>query len=152
PPDRLPRCRRRLQAHRRAPRGCPLGRADVRRRRPVNCVRIGIDVGGTHTDAAALAESNRIVAWTKCPTTADVHGGTEKALAGVSARMGEEWSVSHVLLGTTHGSNAILQREGLFKVATIRLGAPATLSIPPLTSWPKSLRDAISVGERVFPG
>ena len=37
--------------------------------------RLGIDVGGTHTDAVILDEKNTLVAKTKARTTADVSSG-----------------------------------------------------------------------------
>ena len=42
------------------------------------------------------------------------------------------------MLGTTHATNAILERRNLNRVAALRLGGPATHSIPPLSSWPGS--------------
>lgn len=37
-------------------------------------MRIGIDVGGTNTDAV-LMEGASVIGWVKTPTTADVTGG-----------------------------------------------------------------------------
>lgn len=99
-------------------------------------LRIGIDVGGTNTDAAVLDEADRIVARAKRPTSADITGGLRAALAAVLDELGERsGEVSRVMLGTTHATNAILERRSLGKVAVVRLGAPATTSIPPLSDW-----------------
>ena len=38
-------------------------------------LRIGIDVGGTNTDAVVLDRDDSVLAWAKAPTTADVTGG-----------------------------------------------------------------------------
>jgi N-methylhydantoinase A/oxoprolinase/acetone carboxylase beta subunit len=48
--------------------------------------RIGIDVGGTNTDAVILAGSD-IVEWTKVVTTKDVSGGISAALEGQAERL-----------------------------------------------------------------
>lgn len=42
--------------------------------------RIGIDVGGTHTDAVLLDEHNQVVAETKSSTTKDVTTGIYAAM------------------------------------------------------------------------
>ena len=47
--------------------------------------RIGIDVGGTNTDAVLLEDSG-VVAAVKTPTTADVTTGITRALADLLAR------------------------------------------------------------------
>src|SRR5581483_5579669 len=52
--------------------------------------------------------------------------------------------ISVAMLGTTHCTNAITERKHLSKVAAIRIGAPATLSIPPLFSWPEDLKSAVA--------
>ena len=45
-------------------------------------MRIGIDVGGTNTDAV-LMDGLRVVAKIKTPTTADVTGGITTALRSI---------------------------------------------------------------------
>ena len=40
--------------------------------------RIGIDVGGTHTDAILLDDKYQVISETKTPTTADVSTGIIK--------------------------------------------------------------------------
>ncbi len=116
-------------------------------------LRIGIDVGGTNTDAVVLDGSGRVLARTKQATTADVTTGLKHALAAVlDALAAEAARVGRVMLGTTHATNAILQRRGLGRVAAIRLGGPATTSVPPLQSWPADLAAAVAVGSAVLPG
>ena len=51
--------------------------------------------------------------------------------------------IERVALGTTHAINAILQRRGLRRVAVLRLGAPGTLAVPPLSGWPPDLVEVI---------
>ncbi len=96
---------------------------------------------------------DRVIAWTKKHTTLDVSSGIEAALDAVLDQLGEQASrVGRVMLGTTHGINAILQRRGLARILTIRLGGPATESVPPLLSWPAELRDAVLVASAILPG
>jgi N-methylhydantoinase A/oxoprolinase/acetone carboxylase beta subunit len=116
-------------------------------------LRLGVDVGGTNTDAVILDGLDRLVATAKVTTTPDVTRGIREAIGAVingSATDGER--ITHVMLGTTHATNAILQRTGLQRVAVIRIGAPASLAIPPLASWPLDLHAAVSAGEIVVHG
>jgi N-methylhydantoinase A/oxoprolinase/acetone carboxylase beta subunit len=116
-------------------------------------VRVGIDVGGTNTDAVALDRSDTLLAKVKVPTTADVTAGITAALEVVLTQLGgDRGRVTHVMLGTTHATNAILQRRGLGRVALLRIGGPATFSIRPLFAWPRDLRDTVSAGEVIVDG
>ena len=91
-------------------------------------MRIGIDVGGTNTDAV-LMDGRRVRASTKTPTTEDVTGGILAALAGVlgddDAAPGE---IDGVMIGTTHFTNAVVEAKRLMPTAVVRLGLPATAS------------------------
>ncbi|MCB2127699.1 MAG: hydantoinase/oxoprolinase family protein [Rhodobacteraceae bacterium] len=106
-------------------------------------IRIGIDVGGTNTDAVVM-DGERVVAGVKSPTTSDVMSGVVNALRAVldAARMAPE-AVNYVMIGTTHFTNAVVQRRDLAPTAAIRLGLPATASLPPMVDWPDDLRDVI---------
>lgn len=113
---------------------------------------VGIDVGGTNTDAVVLDGAGTVVAWTKQPTTGDVTGGVRAALAAVLNDIGlrdlgdGRDRVSRVMLGTTHATNAIVRRRELGRVAVVRLGAPASSSYPPLVGWPAELRETVLAG------
>lgn len=116
-------------------------------------LRVGIDVGGTNTDAVVLDRDDHLLASVKTPTTADVTRGIVAALDGVVGDGAVQAArVTHVMLGTTHATNAVLERRGLDRVAVVRIGAPATRSVPPLTGWPPALREAVSVGEVIVRG
>jgi N-methylhydantoinase A/oxoprolinase/acetone carboxylase beta subunit len=108
--------------------------------------RIGIDVGGTNTDAVLL-EDGRVVHAVKTPTTADVTGGIVAALA-LLTRHPEvaRGRIDGVVIGTTHFVNAVVQRRHLSPVAAIRIGLPASASLPPFCDWPEDLA-AIVRGE-----
>ena len=56
------------------------------------------------------------------------------------------------MLGTTHATNAVLERRNLRRVAVIRIGGPATHSIRPMFGWPHDLADAVSVGATIVDG
>jgi N-methylhydantoinase A/oxoprolinase/acetone carboxylase beta subunit len=106
-------------------------------------VHIGIDVGGTHTDAVAV-DGRRVLATVKTPTTADVTRGILEALRELTAT-GEvqAGAVSAVMIGTTHFTNAVVERRRLVPTACVRLAAPATAALPPMVDWPDDLRAAI---------
>lgn len=106
-------------------------------------VRIGVDVGGTNTDAALL-DGRTVIATAKRPTSADVTGGIVAALGAVlDAAPQARGALDAIMIGTTHFTNAVVQRRDLVPTAAIRLGLPATASIPPLEDWPDDLRDAL---------
>ncbi|GII57049.1 hydantoinase subunit beta [Planotetraspora thailandica] len=119
---------------------------------PNRRLRVGIDVGGTNTDAVVLDENDRVVATAKRPTSPDVTEGLRAALDAVLAELDDPAEVTRVMLGTTHATNAILERRALGRVAVLRLGAPATTSVPPLSDWPADLRDAVSAGATIVRG
>jgi len=111
-------------------------------------LRIGIDVGGTNTDAV-LMDGLRVVSKIKTPTTADVTGGITTALRHVLDTSGTPTAdVVGVMIGTTHFTNAVVERRRLEATAAIRLGLPATLALPPMVDWPADLADAL--GRHLF--
>ncbi len=106
--------------------------------------RIGIDVGGTHTDAVLLDQNNQVLSETKSPTTEDVATGIYTAMKKIieDANVPRE-QIKYAMLGTTHCTNAIVERKRLNKIAAIRIGAPATLAVKPLIGVPEDLREAL---------
>ena len=120
---------------------------------PVPEHRLGIDVGGTNTDAVIMDPADRIVAKAKVPCTPDITGGITRAIDTVLHAPGADpRRISHVMLGTTHATNAVLERRNLRRVAVIRIGGPATRSVRPMFGWPRDLTDAISVGSTIVDG
>lgn len=105
-------------------------------------MRIGIDVGGTNTDAV-LMDGTRVVAATKTATTEDVTGGIVAALGDLAGRSADLGRVKAVMIGTTHFINALVEARRLAPTAAIRLGLPATAALPPFTDWPQHLVDAL---------
>jgi N-methylhydantoinase A/oxoprolinase/acetone carboxylase beta subunit len=106
-------------------------------------MRIGIDVGGTHTDAVIL-DGDRIIAATKALTSADVVGGITDALD----RLLKDGAVSQsaiktVMIGTTQFTNAIVERKELAHVAAVRICLPAGQGMPPMIDWPDDIAGAL---------
>lgn len=115
-------------------------------------MRIGIDVGGTNTDAVLL-EGREVISWAKRPTTPNVTDGIRAALQAVlSSTDVAPRDIGAVMIGTTHFTNAVVQRRELDRIAAVRLGLPATQAIPPLTDWPDELREAVAGLVRLLPG
>ena len=108
---------------------------------------IGVDVGGTNTDAV-LMDGRALAGAAKRPTTADVTSGIRDALREALRHLPPSRRVDAVMVGTTHLTNALLERRRLSPTAVLRLALPATESLPPLVDWPPGLRDA--VGARTF--
>ncbi|HXQ21773.1 MAG TPA: hydantoinase/oxoprolinase family protein [Candidatus Acidoferrales bacterium] len=100
---------------------------------------IGIDVGGTNTDAVRLC-GDRTVAAAKVPTTPDIQSGLLTAFAQVR---GAE-PIDRVHIGTTAFTNALVERRHLEPAAAIRVGAPVSESLPPMIDWPEDLRCAVA--------
>lgn len=117
-------------------------------------LRLGIDVGGTNTDAVVLDENATLLAAHKSPTTADVTTGVRNALMGLVEKHPElDLSrIAYAMLGTTACTNAILERRNLNTVGLVRIGAPATLAILPFVGWPEDLREAVGAHYAVVGG
>ncbi len=111
-------------------------------------IRIGIDVGGTNTDAVVMSDRN-VLHSVKTATTEDVMSGVVTALREVLDRSSVATDdVDVVMIGTTHFTNAVVQRRDLAPTAAVRLGLPATASLVPMVDWPADLRQTI--GNHVF--
>lgn len=111
-------------------------------------LRIGVDVGGTNTDAAALI-GREVVAAVKTPTTEDVTDGVVEALQLLLARGSfAPGQVSAVMVGTTHFTNAVVEAKELLPTAVVRLCGGATRALPPFVDWPDELHTAVE--GRVF--
>src|SRR4051812_49784059 len=99
-------------------------------------MRIGIDVGGTNTDAVLL-DGTTVLAATKSPTTEDVTAGIVHALDSLQKqRAFDPAAVTAVMIGTTHFINALVEARRLAPTAAVRLRPPAPPSPPPPVDWP----------------
>ena len=106
-------------------------------------MRIGIDVGGTHTDAVIMQGDN-VLASTKGLTSADVISGVTNALDVILGESGiSQDKIETVMIGTTQFTNAIIERRELAQVAAVRIGLPSGNGMPPMLDWPQDLKDAL---------
>ncbi len=106
-------------------------------------MRIGVDVGGTNTDAV-LMDGEKVVGWHKTPTTPDVTDGITTAMKTVLRETKiPVRRIKAVMIGTTHFTNAVVERKRLMQTAAVRLGLPATEALPPMVDWPPDLRATI---------
>jgi N-methylhydantoinase A/oxoprolinase/acetone carboxylase beta subunit len=106
-------------------------------------LRIGIDVGGTHTDAVIL-QGDKVLASTKALTSADVISGITNALDVILNDSGIPQSeIETVMIGTTQFTNAIIERRELAQIAAVRIGLPSGNGLPPMLDWPQDLKDAL---------
>lgn len=120
---------------------------------PLPCYRIGVDVGGTNTDAVVLDVSQPsspkkgVIAWHKTPTTSpNVTDGIATAIKAVLDESGvEKQAISNITIGTTHFLNAVIEHDErrLSQVAIIRLSKSFTKDIPPMSDFPSKLRDIL---------
>ncbi|KOP67329.1 hydantoinase subunit beta [Bacillus sp. FJAT-18019] len=107
--------------------------------------RIGIDVGGTNTDAIILDENHQLIHAVKSPTSLDIRTGIETSLRQLLQGTNiDKNQITHAMLGTTQCTNAIVERKKLAQVGVIRLGYPATASVTPYTSWPEDMVQKLS--------
>lgn len=115
-------------------------------------MRVGVDVGGTNTDAV-LINGKDILGAVKRPTRADVSEGIVDAIQSLiddcSISAGD---INSVMIGTTHFTNAFVQAKGLAKVFALRIGFPATRGIPPFSAWPQKMLDAVCAGSEIVKG
>lgn len=106
--------------------------------------KLGIDVGGTNTDAVLIDEKYQVLAEIKRPTSGDIYEGIVSAIKTILEKSqiapGE---IRQAMLGTTQCTNAIVERKHLASVALLRIGAPATLGVPPMVDWEEDIKSAV---------
>ena len=115
-------------------------------------LRIGVDVGGTNTDAV-LVRDRTVLARCKSPTSLDIGSGIVRAIKDVLAAADvPPAEVAGVMIGTTHFTNALIEAKNLSRVGIVRLGAPATLSVPPLSDWPEHVKEMVGGHSAILSG
>jgi N-methylhydantoinase A/oxoprolinase/acetone carboxylase beta subunit len=115
-------------------------------------MRIGIDVGGTNTDAV-LVDGTMTLAGVKHTTTPDITSGIAQAIDDLRVRHEFASSdVQAVMIGTTHFTNALVQAKRLAPTAALRIGLPATDALPPFVDWPGVLVAALQARQYLAHG
>ncbi len=106
-------------------------------------MRIGVDVGGTNTDAVIM-DGRTVLSTDKVPTSANVSDGIVGAISHVIEDAAiDAAKIRGVMIGTTHFTNAFVERRGLLPVGIIRIALPSSRGIPPSTDWPEDMVQAI---------
>ena len=114
--------------------------------------KLGIDVGGTNTDAVLIDENRNVVADIKYPTSADIYDGILGAVRTVLEVSGVDRTQIHqAMLGTTQCTNAIVERKNLAPIGILRIGAPATTGIRPMVDWAEDIKKIV-VGSVIVGG
>lgn len=112
-----------------------------------NSYTIGVDIGGTHTDAVLIDSEGKVLFTTKSATTEDIVSGFSKVLEQLfSGSAIAVSSIQSIFLGTTHATNAILQKKDLYRVGLLRLAGHNPDSLPPCSDWPEDLKEVLFVG------
>lgn len=125
---------------------------------------IGVDVGGTNTDAVIL-RGKEVIANVKHPTTPDRTTGVRTAIENVIENLVQSHSqpeyasrvdvikfIKRVNIGTTHFVNALIERKNLQKVGVIRLCGSSTRALLPFTDFPEDLRKELDGGYALVQG
>ena len=103
--------------------------------------KLGIDVGGTNTDAVLIDEHLKVIAEVKYPTSGNIFEGIMGAVQKLLKQTQVDRSqIRQAMLGTTQCTNAIVERKNLAKIGLLRIGAPATVGVPPMVDWPEDIR------------
>lgn len=115
--------------------------------------RIGVDVGGTNTDAVLLNDNLEVVEYVKVHTTYDIETGIYEAIKKVVDMSSiDKNEIKYAMLGTTYCTNAIVERKRLNKVGVIRIAKPATTAIPPFSDWPNDLKKEVEFYSEIISG
>ena len=111
---------------------------------------IGIDIGGTHTDAVLVDETLKIVASFKTETTSPLEEGVKR---GIEFLLGVNKSaITGIYVGTTHATNAILEGKDLYRVGVIRIAGHFPTSLRPCFAWPREIQSCVFAGYETIDG
>ncbi len=115
-------------------------------------IRVGVDVGGTNTDAVVM-KGKKFLGGAKSPTTNDILTGVENAIqAALTEAKTSSESVDVLIIGTTHFVNALVQRTKLAQTGLIRMCLPSGSSILPFADWPASLVNGMKGSYKLIKG
>ena len=93
-------------------------------------------------------DGRRLIAFHKHPTTSNVSDGIVGAIRAILREGGAgpecpPASIAAVMIGTTHFTNAFVERRNLSRVGVLRIALPAARGVPPLMDWPRDFVAAI---------
>eukprot|EP00884_Botryococcus_braunii_P006537 jgi/Botrbrau1/15885/Bobra.40_1s0068.1 len=115
-------------------------------------LRVGVDVGGTNTDAVVM-QGTDILGWAKRLSTENHFLGVLEAVkACLTAASVDASDVQLCALGTTVFINALIQKRGLVPVVVLRLCGPASRALPPFCDLPADLFQAVMGAYHLLPG
>ena len=118
------------------------------------CLVVGVDVGGTYTDAVVVS-GRKVLSSCKSQTTINRTEGIVNAIKGAIEKcVDDTGKIARVCIGTTHFINAVVERsvDKLSKVAVVRLCGPASRGLPPFSGFPSDLSDIIKAGSHMVSG
>ena len=99
-----------------------------------------------------IDENLKVVAAVKNPTSGDIYEGIMGAVDAVLAQANiDRKLIKQAMLGTTQCTNAIVERKGLAPIAILRIGAPASVGIPPMVDWSDDIA-AVAVDTAIIGG
>ncbi len=115
-------------------------------------MRIGIDVGGTHTDGV-LFDGKTLIAACKTLTSQDIASGVLSAVEEILRQSSTPPDrIEMMTLGTTQFTNAVVQRKGLSPVGAIRIGAQSSSALSIGAKWPSDIYAAIIAKSQMIDG
>ncbi|UFJ40766.1 hydantoinase/oxoprolinase family protein [Brevibacillus humidisoli] len=115
-------------------------------------MKLGIDVGGTNTDAVIISNEGRLIGEAKQATTFDILTGIRRAAGGVIREVSlDPRHIQGIFVGTTHVLNALYYGKGLTDTALIRI-CPHPSKMRAGEGWPEILKRRIKLTEQVAGG
>ncbi len=111
-------------------------------------IAIGIDIGGTHTDAVMVAcQTEQLLDSVKVSTTQQIENGFDQALSKLmESRHFSLEQLEGLFVGSTHCLNAVLEAKNLLRVGVLRIGGNKPLSPAPGFGWPITLSQQVISG------
>ena len=113
---------------------------------------LGVDVGGTYTDAVVVS-GRKVISSCKRQTTLNKTEGIVSAIKGVIDNCDSQ-DIVRVCIGTTHFINAVVERsvDKLSRVAVVRLCGPASIALPPFSDFPSDLSSIVKASVHMISG
>ena len=98
-------------------------------------------------------DGRTVLASHKAPTSENVSDGIVAAIGEVLRRADASAAdVRTVMIGTTHFTNAFVQRQHLLPVGIVRIALPSSRGIPPLSDWPADIAEAMGPHHHMITG